>query len=143
MQEPTVLEQFDAIAAGQPKKVAIFWGGERWSYGRLREQIDTCAGILHSQFGVRPSDRIGILLKNCPEFIVVLYGALKSGATVVPINTFLKPPEVQHIIDDCRIKLIVIDESFEDIATKLEGVRVVPLAAFAQRFTTSSPQFPT
>src|ERR1041384_3037691 len=142
MQEPTVLEQFDAIAAGQPKKVAIFWGGERWSYGRLREQIDTCAGILHSQFGVRPSDRIGILLKNCPEFIVVLYGALKSGATVVPINTFLKPPEVQHIIDDCRLKCLITDESFEDVTAKLEGVQIVPMGSIPQNATTPSRQFP-
>ena len=61
MQEPTVPTQFDAIAASQPKKVAIFWGGEQWSYARLRGQIDAHAGILQSEFGVRPLDRIGIL----------------------------------------------------------------------------------
>src|SRR2546422_8911629 len=107
MQEPTVLAQFDAIAAGHPSKIAIFWGGERVTYGQLRDRIDACAGVLQGEIGVRPRDRIGILLRNCPEFIVVLYAALKSGATVVPINTFLKPPEIQHIIDDCRLRCLI------------------------------------
>src|SRR5438552_14662176 len=107
MQEPTVLAQFDAVAASQPNRVAIVWGRERFTYGQLQERIDACARGLLGRISVELNDRVGIFLKNCPEFIVVLYAALKSGATVVPINSFLKAPELQHMADDCKLKCLV------------------------------------
>jgi long-chain acyl-CoA synthetase len=80
---------------------------------------------------VQKGDRVGLLLKNSPHFIYALYAALKSGATVVPINTFLKAPEVQHIADDCQLKCLVADESFNDLTTRLQRVQVVPLESIA------------
>jgi long-chain acyl-CoA synthetase len=143
MQEQTVLAQFDAMAASQPKRVAIFWGGERLTYGQLRERIDACAGVLQGEIGIQPRDRVGILLKNCPEFIIVLYAALKSGATVVPVNTFLKVPEIQHIVDDCQLKCLITDESFEEVTAKLERVQIVPGKSIPHNATTPSLHFLT
>jgi len=78
--------------------------------------------------GIVPGDRVGILLKNSPEFIYALYGALKLGATVVPINTFLKPPEIQHIADDCQLKCLISSPDFDEVTGKLQGVAVVSIA---------------
>src|SRR5437016_6313888 len=129
MQEPTVLAQFEALAASEPGRVAIVWGRERLTYGQLQERIGAAARQLQGRIRVEPHDRVGILLKNCPEFIVVLYAALQSGATVVPINTFLKAPEVQHIADDCKLKSLVTSSDFDEVTGKLQGVAVVPVEA--------------
>jgi long-chain acyl-CoA synthetase len=132
MTEPTVIAQFDAVAAAQPRKVCIFWGGDRITNAELSARIQAYGARLQGGYGVRQADRVGILLKNCPEFIVALYAALKSGATVVPINSFLKAPEIQHIVDDCQIKCLVTSGDFDETLAKLQRVTVTPLAELEQ-----------
>jgi len=77
---------------------------------------------------IAPGDRVGILLKNSPEFIYALYAALKLGATVVPVNTCLKAPEIQHIADDCNLKCLISSPDFDEVTTKLQRVPMVPIA---------------
>src|SRR5262249_36407026 len=60
-------------------------------------------------FGVKPGDRVGIWLKNCPEFMAAVYGILHAGAAVVPINNFLKPAEVVFLLNDAGIDVVISD----------------------------------
>jgi long-chain acyl-CoA synthetase len=131
MTEPTVIACFDAVVATQPRKICIFWGSERFTNADVAARIDAYGARLQAGYGVRKGDRVGILLKNRPEFIFTLYAALKSGATVVPINTFLKAPEIQHILDDCQLKCLITTEDFDETVSKLERVTVVPLSALS------------
>jgi long-chain acyl-CoA synthetase len=125
MELPTVIAQFDLASAAHPRKTAIYWGSDRISYGGLQERIRHFAANLRQQANLSREDRVGILLRNCPEFVVALYAALRSGATVVPVNTFLKAPEIQHIIDDCRLKCLITDASFEEVTGKLQRVSIL------------------
>src|SRR5579862_6922580 len=129
MIEPTVIGRFDTVVATQPRKVCIYWGRDRITNADLARRIDNYGARLQAAYGVRKGDRVGILLKNCPEFIVVLYAALKSAATVVPINTFLKAPEIQHIVDDCQIKCLITSPDFDETVSKLQRTVMVPLSA--------------
>jgi long-chain acyl-CoA synthetase len=128
MQEQTVLAQFDVIAASQPKKVAIFWGRDRITFGGLESHIQRYAHHLHAECGIRSGDRVGILLKNCPEFVYALYAGLKLGAVVVPVNNFLKAPEIQYIAGDCQIKCLITSPDFNDVLAKLKGIQSVMIA---------------
>ena len=128
MSNPTVLARFDASAAAQPRKVAVYWGNEKITYADVAGQIDAYGAGLQVNHGICKGDRVGLLLKNSPEFIYALYAVLKSGATVVPINTFLKAPEIQHIVDDCQLKCLVTTNDFDEVIGKLAGVVVVDLA---------------
>ena len=125
MEPPTVISQFDHVASLSPRKTAIFWGTERIRYDELRSRITTYAAILQRDAVVVPGTRVGILLKNSPEFIFALYAALQSGATVVPINTFLKVPEIQHIVDDCGLKCLITDDSFTETTSRLQCVQLI------------------
>jgi len=127
MTEPTVLARFDVVAAAQPRKVAVYWGTEKITFADIAKQVDAYGARLQLDEGIGKGDRVGILLKNSPEFIYALYAVLKSGATVVPINTFLKAPEIQHILDDCALKLLLTTPDFDEVTGKLERVKVVEL----------------
>ncbi len=142
MTEPTVIARFETIAAKQPRRVCIFWGDERITHAELAARIEAYGARLQAAHGVRPGDRVGILLKNSPEFIYALYAVLKSGATVVPINTFLKAPEIQHILDDCQIKCLVTSPDFDETVSKLEGVPMVPLGKLGEGDAASAPTWP-
>ena len=67
------------------------------------------AAQLTKEFGVKAGDRVGIWLKNCPEYIPALFGILQAGAVAVPINNFLKPNEVQYILSDAGIATLITE----------------------------------
>jgi long-chain acyl-CoA synthetase len=93
----------------QSQKIALFWGERHYSYADLWRQSVLVSHYLQQHFAVKPGDRVGLWLRNCPEFIPSLFGILHAGAVVVPINNFLKPDEVNYILDDAGIDVVIAD----------------------------------
>jgi long-chain acyl-CoA synthetase len=93
----------------QAGKIALYWGEREYSYTDLWQQSLLVSQELQQSFGVKPGDRVGLWLKNCPEFIPAFFGILSRGAVVVPINNFLKPDEVNYILGDAGIDVLVTD----------------------------------
>ena len=100
-------------------KTALSWGDVRFSYGQFWAQTQLVAEQLQTKLGVRHGDRVGLWLRNCPEFVPALFGIWQAGAVAVPINSFFKPPEVQFILADAGIEAIILDESMQEGFTKL------------------------
>jgi len=107
----------------QPQKIALFWGEREYSYTDLWRLSAAVAEHLQGHFGVRPGDRVGLWLKNCPEFIPSLFGILHAGAVVVPINNFLKPDEVNYILNDAGIDVLITDADLGTHHRALEAIR--------------------
>lgn len=91
------------------QKSALFWGESHYTYSELWQQTLSVSNRLQQQFKVQPGDRIGLWLKNCPEFIPAFFGILHAGAVVVPINNFLKPSEVGYMLQDAGIDVLITD----------------------------------
>ena len=107
----------------QPQKIALFWGEREYSYADLWRQSVFVADQLQDRFGVKPGDRVGLWLKNCPEFIPALFGILRAGAVVVPINNFLKTDEVNYILGDAGIDVLITDADLGTHHRALEAAR--------------------
>jgi long-chain acyl-CoA synthetase len=119
-----------AFAASADKnfaKTAVFWGDAEYSYEKLRAQSYWLSARLQKDCGVGPGDRVGLWLKNCPEFIAATFGALHAGAIVVPINNFLKPEEVGYILADAGAKALISEAATageqSELASKLPGLK--------------------
>lgn len=112
-------------------QTALYWGDQSFSYGDLWSRGLAVAGHLQDRLGVRPGDRVGLWLKNCPEFIFGLIGALQAGAVVVPINNFLKPDEVGFILNDAGCQVLLPDNETGSHTHRLmllrPGLRVLSL----------------
>jgi len=78
---------------------------------------------LVEQLVVRPGDRVGLWLKNCPEFIPSVFGTLAAGAVLVPINNFLKPDEVSFILRDAGIDALITDSDLSAHFQTLKSAR--------------------
>lgn len=104
--------------AASPDKAAVLWGDDTYSYGLLYRQAGWVAAELR-RLGVAPGDRVGLWLRNCPEFVPAMFGVFMTGAVAVPINNFLKPGEVQYMIEDAGIKVLISDGSLEQGAATL------------------------
>jgi long-chain acyl-CoA synthetase len=114
---------FAASAQAQPDKVALYWGPDEFTYATLGRQTGAVSGHLATHLGVRAGDRVGLWLKNCPEFIHALFGVLQAGGVVVPINNFLKPDEVHYILNDAGADVLVTDRSMHEATAKLVALR--------------------
>ncbi len=125
---------FAQSARRDPAKTALFWGEAQFSYGQFLAQSLGVARRLTSEFGVRRGDRVGIWLKNCPEFVPAIFGAWQAGAVLVPINNFLKPPEVQFILADAGINVVILDDSmkpgFEALVEQRQGLTSMTVEIF-------------
>ena len=107
----------------QPRKIALFWGEREYSYTELWRQSAFISDQLQHRFAVKPGDRVGLWLKNCPEFIPSMFGILHAGAVVVPINNFFKPDEVNYILSDAGIDVLITDAELGGQHRALEHAR--------------------
>src|ERR1041385_8467629 len=123
-----LVSTFAASVQRHPEKSALFWGERIYSYEELWNQTLAVSRQLESSFGVKPGDRVGLWLKNCPEFIPSLFGILQPGAVAVPINNFLKPAEVSYILQDAGIDVLITDAElgthFPVLAGSRPGLRI-------------------
>ncbi|RMF12298.1 MAG: long-chain fatty acid--CoA ligase [Alphaproteobacteria bacterium] len=71
------------------------------------EDMTARAARLFEEAGIGPGDRVAMLLRNDPAFIITAIAAGRLGAYAVPINWHFAPPEVRYILDDCGAKLLV------------------------------------
>jgi long-chain acyl-CoA synthetase len=107
----------------RPEKTALFWGDREYSYAELWRQTDWVSCHLHTELGIRPGDRVGIWLKNCPEFVGSLLGILHAGGVAVPINNFLKADEVNFILSDAGIDILITDAELGSHSRALHAAR--------------------
>lgn len=116
-------------AAVSPDAPALFLGDVQVAdYAAFAVQARSVAGWLQAR-GVQPGDRVAILMRNDPAYLILLYGIWLAGAAVVPINAKLHPREVAHILEDSGAKLVFASPG---LAEAVSGAQVitVPGASF-------------
>ena len=98
------------VREGRGAKIAIESGDERVSYRQLQEQVNRAGNALCG-LGVRPEERVLLLLLDSPEFLYCFFGAIKMGAVAVPVSTLLKPSEYEYLLNDTRARVAVVSDS--------------------------------
>src|ERR1700756_3461096 len=98
------------IAEGRGDKVAIECEDRRVTHRELREQVNQVGNALRS-LGVRPEERVFLLLLDTPEFAASFFGAIKIGAVPVPVNTLLKPSDYEFLLNNSRARVVIVSDS--------------------------------
>src|ERR1043166_3195997 len=117
----TLLDLFQKTASAHPERPAVFYGPNKISYQALSDQSVAVAQKLRGQMGVQPGDHVAILLKNCPEYIPCLYGVFQAGAAAVPMNNFLKFPEIEFILRDSGAQVLITSDDFKDMLPRFHA----------------------
>ncbi|MCH2608137.1 MAG: AMP-binding protein, partial [Pedosphaera sp.] len=74
--------QFTGIALKNPKQPAVFWGKRTYSFGQAHVLAKRLAKRLREEHGLRPGDRVGLWLKNCPEVFFAVVGIMLAEGVV-------------------------------------------------------------
>jgi long-chain acyl-CoA synthetase len=104
-----------ASAARDAAAPAVRLGERTLTYGDLDDGSARVATLLRER-GVRPGDRVGVMLPNVLEFPLAYYGVLRAGGIVVPMNVLLKRREIAFYLEDSGAKLILAWHGFVDEA---------------------------
>jgi long-chain acyl-CoA synthetase len=102
----TLPQLLEHTARAYPANVATIFFGEKLTYAQLNDHIDRLAAGLRS-LGVKPNERVGVVLPNCPQFIIGLYAALKAGAIAVPLNPNSTARELHNHFIDAGVSTII------------------------------------
>ncbi|MCK4436336.1 long-chain fatty acid--CoA ligase [bacterium] len=101
-----------------PESIALIYGKKRLTYGQLNEEANRLAhGLI--QLGIKKGDRVGILLGNCPEFIISYFAVSRAGASAVPLNTMFKENELRFILGDSQSRAVLTSSPFREILRKI------------------------
>ena len=95
------------------------------TYAELERAASAVAGDLRAR-GIRPGDRVGIVLPNVPAFPILFYGILASGAIAVPMNPLLKSREVAYYIDDSGMSLVYGSLAANDVVSQAAQAAGIP-----------------
>ncbi|HEV2729760.1 MAG TPA: AMP-binding protein, partial [Terriglobales bacterium] len=98
------------VREGRATRIAIECGDERISYQQLLERTNRAGNVLR-RLGVRPEERVLLLLLDTPEFLYCFFGAIKIGAVAVPANTLLRPDEYEYILNDSQAGVVLVSEA--------------------------------
>ena len=113
------------------------------TYKELDEATARVAGLLREK-GLKPGDRVGVMLPNVPYFAFAYYGVLRAGGVVVPMNVLLKGREVTFYLTDPEAELMFAWHGFEEAArtgAEEAGAEVINVAPgeFEQLLASSDP----
>ncbi len=113
----------DLIVLGRPGQ-ALVAGVDtaNWAVTELNtDQIEIMAQSVAwslSKKGYGPGDRVGIKSQNCLDSIIAFLAILKLGATAVLISERYTPLQMQHLIQDSKIKMLFTDQPHDiDVPT--------------------------
>jgi long-chain acyl-CoA synthetase len=111
-----------------PSNIALHFLGKNVLYSELWDSVQRFATTLQSM-GIKKGDRVGIMLPNCPQFLIAFYGANLAGATITAINPIYTPRELEHALKDSGAETLVILDLkypvFREIAGATQVKRVI------------------
>ncbi len=106
-----------------PGRTALYFKDKSLSYPELLQQVDAVAANLQQQ-GLKRFDRVAIYLPKQFETITSIWGTNACGGVFVPVNPALKPVQVQHILQDCNVRVLVTSK--ERLATLADVLAECP-----------------
>jgi long-chain acyl-CoA synthetase len=130
-------------ARRDPEHTALKLDDVALSYAALDDASARTASLLRER-GVGPGDRVGLMLPNVPHFATAYYGAIRAGATVVPMNVLFKAREVEFLLADSEAKILLAWHGFAEEAqqgaadTEAECLIVAP-AEFGELLAGAAP----
>ncbi|MEP6884552.1 MAG: class I adenylate-forming enzyme family protein [Gammaproteobacteria bacterium] len=102
-----------------PDTPALVFPDSQYTYRELAARALLRARSLQA-LGVKPRDRVGILMHTCPAFVEIFFAAALCGAVVVPINARYRPSELAYVIENGDIVTLVTTDAVAEQVSFVE-----------------------
>jgi long-chain acyl-CoA synthetase len=106
-----IAQLLQRTALANPERPAVFHGDELiLNYGELAKRAAKLAGYFTQVLGLGEGSRVAMFMKNCPEYLEILYGAWWAGLVVVPVNAKLHPRELTYVLGNSQANCLFVTE---------------------------------
>lgn len=133
----TMWQAIGEVAENYPNKVCLVGADDAGTIGKLTyDQLIERARAFSAglaQTGVRRGDRVVLWMTNSLEWIVASFAAMRLGATVVPVNTFLKPREFRYVIEQSGARHLIMLDQFRKLDMPAILAEICPAFAAADQ----------
>lgn len=130
-------EILDTAVIDVPDRPATSFFGATLTFEDIKDQSDRLATAL-DHAGITKGDRVGIMLPNCPQYVIAAFGILRLGAVVVNINPSYTAREVLNVAVDSGIRILITLDALAPLAltvkaqTAIERIIVTSIAEYAE-----------
>jgi len=123
---PANLGQLFAGARGDQEQFLVY-EDERWTFDHTMRNADALAHALVHTYGIQKGDRVGIAMRNLPEWIVSFAAIVSIGAVSVSLNAWWTEAELDYAIEDSGLALLIADPERIERAHAPAHARGVPM----------------
>jgi long-chain acyl-CoA synthetase len=119
---PATLRQVLDLSLLHASRDFLVYEGQRFTFDEHYRAVSTLAARLLDN-GVTKGDRIAIASRNLPQWVIAFWGAVITGAVVVPINAWWTPEELHYGLSDSGTSILFVDEErLERIRSQLDAL---------------------
>ncbi len=119
----TLHDLIERQASERSTATAFVFKGTITTYAELLQMVTRWAEALSAR-GVKAGDSFGLVMRNCPEFVITFFALVRLGARVVPVNFLLKADEITYIFEDAGVVGVLAQSAF--LGNVLEARKKLP-----------------
>jgi long-chain acyl-CoA synthetase len=129
-------EILDTAAVDVPDRPATSFFGATLTYAELKNRSDRLAAAFDAM-GLVKGDRVGIMLPNCPQYLIAAFAVLRHGAIVVNINPTYTARELKSVAVDSAMRFLLTLDALAPLAlairndSSVEPIIITSLAEYS------------
>jgi long-chain acyl-CoA synthetase len=136
---PATLRQFFDLARGVESTFLVY-EDEEWTFTQVMAEVDALSYALVHHYGLKKGDRVGIAMRNYPEWVICFAAIISVGMVSVSLNAWWTEDELDYAIRDSGLLLLIGDSErilrstrpCERAGARLLGVRLDDAITYAE-----------
>ncbi|HSN02626.1 MAG TPA: AMP-binding protein [Acidimicrobiales bacterium] len=105
---PATLRDYFASSRGLDATFLVY-EDEEWSFNDVMVEVDALASALVNRYHVAPGDRVGVAMRNLPEWVIAFAAIVSVGAISVSLNAWWTEDELEYAIGDSGLSVYIGD----------------------------------
>ena len=105
----------------------LIYEDERWTFRKTMSHVDALAAALVNDYGLKKGDRVGIAMRNLPEWIITFAAVVSVGGISVSLNAWWTEEELDYALGDSGPKVLVVDHERLDRVRTGAFEREIPI----------------
>ncbi len=115
---PATVRDFFDLSRGNEATFLVY-EDEEWTFTKVMNEVDGLAHALVHHYGIKKGDRVGIAMRNYPEWVISFAAILSVGAISVSLNAWWTEDEIAFAVNDAELSLLIADR--ERVQRSLEA----------------------
>jgi long-chain acyl-CoA synthetase len=113
-----------------PDREIIIFEDKRLTYAEFYDLVKKMAANLQHRYKFEKSDRLAILSNNTVEFCLSIFATSFLGGIVVPLNTRLRPSEMQFMMKNSGTNFLIVEDVLLEVAEESIQLANIDLKVF-------------